>query len=176
MDTTVQYSCSICLYVHFASAILINTVSYLTYIWRNGRGNVVVIPPYFPSPYRHSDREFTGVSWWVATREQQWEYWWGRGYKMPHDSIQILLVVKPSQKDREFGNCGHNHCSKQRSIYTGCFWKFRPPVLHSFYKHCAVDENNWIQKLFILEWPIRKFILLLSPFMKSDTGCRKIRM
>lgn len=95
---------------------------------------VVVIPPYFPLPYHHSDREFTGVSWWGAAREQQWEYWWARGYKMPHDSIQILLVVKPSQKDREFGNCGDNHCSKRRSTYTGCSWKVRPPVLYSFYK------------------------------------------
>jgi len=136
MDTVVQYSYSICLYVRFASEILINTVCYLTCIWRDwGEGVfVVVISPYFPSPCRHSDREFTGVSWRGATREQQWEYWWARGYKMPHDTIQILLVVKPSQKDREFGNCGDNHCSKRRSIYTGCSWKVRPPVLHSFYK------------------------------------------
>jgi hypothetical protein len=127
MDTSLQSAYSICLYVHFSSEILINTVCYLTYIWRDLEGwrggLVVVIPPLFPSPHLHTDREFTGVSWWGAAREQQWEYWWGRGYKMPHDSIQILLVVKPSQKDREFGNCGVKHCSKRRYTYTVCFWK-----------------------------------------------------
>ena len=109
--------------------------------WGWGRF-VVVIPPHFPSPHHRSDREFTGVSWWSATRERQWEYWWGRGYKMPHDSIQILLVVKPSQKDREFGNCRDNHCSKRRSICTVCSWKFRPPVIQCFNKQRAVDKNK----------------------------------
>jgi hypothetical protein len=30
--------------------------------------------------------------------------------------------------------------------------------------------------LFILEWPIRKFVILLSPFLKPGTDCGKIRM
>jgi len=61
---------------------------------------------------------------------------------MPHDSIQILLVVKPSQKDREFGNCGDNHCSKRRSMYIQDVPEkfFHPSYTVSI--NSAIDKNN----------------------------------
>ena len=162
------------MYISHLKSQLILSVTWPTFGGMGG-GFVVVIPPPFPSPPHRSDREFTGVSWWSATRERQWEYWWGRGYKMPHDSIQILLVVKPSQKDREFGNCRDNHCSKRRSICTVCSWKFGPPVIQCFNKQHAVDKTIKYKKCFSWRDMIREIVGFLLPFLKSDTSCGKSR-